>query len=478
MSSMPAIRNSPPRLPSAGIAVALAIAVFAASPIAASGEGSTIDFVSGPDATDLVCPSASVRPPQLPTTPEIPAAPQAQMPSLAELGDLARPVVRPQPPLDAARAPDFALLDGATGSPRRRSFAFWGDSHIAAGPFMGQLVQAIRDRGETVGPRFLPPTMGRSNVRLPIRAYCIGQSWSTALSYTAPDTLRTGPALANRSAPAGPDSFLWLDLRNADRQPTIRQLQIVYRPSELETELGVSVNDGVEQRIVLPSAGFDTAASSRILTIRGDALISTVKLHVETGYFVLFGFILDYEAPPRVIFDVFGLPSSEAVGWANADPNYLAQSLHGVSYDAVALEYGTNEGNVAHFDRDNYAASLTRALTNLRHVFPTASCLLIGPPDRGILVPPREARRTRPDLLHFAKIHQEIAAVQSEVAEKFGCVAWNWQDLMGGPGGSYGWAHNVPPLMGRDLTHMTSEGYKRTGAALATSLGWESPSTP
>ena len=43
---------------------------------------------------------------------------------------------------------------------------------------------------------------------------------------------------------------------------------------------------------------------------------------------------------------------------------------------------------------------------------------------------------------------------------------------MGGPGGSYGWALNMPPLMGRDLTHLSRDGYKRTGDALAHSLGW------
>ena len=65
--------------------------------------------------------------------------------------------------------------------------------------------------------------------------------------------------------------------------------------------------------------------------------------------------------------------------------------------------------------------------------------------------------------------------MQSEVGARLGCAAWNWQSLMGGPGGSYGWANHNPPLVGSDLTHLTGAGYKRTGEALARSLGWGSP---
>ena len=43
---------------------------------------------------------------------------------------------------------------------------------------------------------------------------------------------------------------------------------------------------------------------------------------------------------------------------------------------------------------------------------------------------------------------------------------------MGGPGGSYGWAHHKPALMAPDLTHMTPEGYRLTAEALLQSLGY------
>ena len=220
--------------------------------------------------------------------------------------------------------------------------------------------------------------------------------------------------------------------------------------------------------MALQSSG---APQSAFLTVGADAMISTIKMRVTRGQVVLQGFLLDYDKPPMVTFDVFGIPSSTARGWANADPAAIASALHGETYDAIGLEYGTNEGNDVKFDRDKYALGLTRALINLRQVFPHASCVLVGPPDRGILLE-RHGRPQEPDLLKYARIHQQIAEVQARVGAQYNCVAWNWQDFMGGPGGNYGWAYHDPALMGRDLTHMTMDGYKRTGQALATSLGW------
>jgi hypothetical protein len=49
---------------------------------------------------------------------------------------------------------------------------------------------------------------------------------------------------------------------------------------------------------------------------------------------------------------------------------------------------------------------------------------------------------------------------------------------MGGPGGSYGWAYAIPQLAGNDLTHLTPAGYRRSGLALARSLGWAGPFPP
>jgi lysophospholipase L1-like esterase len=436
--------------------------------LASPAFGQSATFVSGPSASDLNCPTEGMHAPH-PGGPRIPEPfGGTDMPTAEQLGLLSRTIIRDAPAIDPAKIPEFALRDGTANRPRR--IAVWGDSHVAAGPFMPTVAEAIRSNGITVGSHFLPPTMGRANVRLPtLHAYCIGHGWNTDLAFKAAGAIETGPALANRSAVAGPESYLWLDLRNAERQATLRQIRIVYRPAGA-TEIAFSVNDGPEQRATLAGSG-----ASETLALSGDALIATFKLRVTQGELVLQGFILDYDQPPLVTFDVFGLPSATAHGWANADPAALTQALHGDSYDAVVLEYGTNEGNTVRFDADKYAADLTRTLTNMRAVFPKASCVLVGPPDRGVLLSRGQAP---PDFLTFSRVHQQIEMAQAQIGAQFNCAAWNWQDLMGGPGGAYGWAYAIPQLAGNDLTHLTPAGYRRTGQALAKSLGWTGPFPP
>jgi lysophospholipase L1-like esterase len=440
----------------------LALALLALGGAAQSQQ--VLNFVSAPKVGELQCPGQTPSPAAAVATGRASAPAGNRAPSIRELGTLARTVIRAQPAIDPRTIPGLALQN--LQPPRR--IAIWGDSHVAAGPLAPTLLQALRASGVSVGARFLPPTMGRANIRLPqLRAACAGPGWDTEPSYAWPSLAFSGPALAQRSAQAGPDSYLWLDLRDAAGRAALNQVRIVYRAPG-GGALDIAVNDGPSQRALLPAS---SDGATQTLTLHGDAPVATVKLQVSEGRVLLYGFILDASIPPALTVDVFGLPSATVRGWANADPVYLRQALHGVNYDGVILEYGTNEGNAVDFDRRQYAALLTEALTRMRRVFPAASCLLVGPPDRGVL-PPARGWWSRPDLLKFARTHQQIEATQREVGRRFDCAIWSWQDLMGGPGGSYGWYYAAPPLMGQDLTHLSAAGYQQTGQALARSLGW------
>lgn len=407
---------------------------------------------------DLVCPhaSAAVNPPSSQPATSVSMVGN-HMPGDDDLGPLVRTVVREQPLLDPRTIPGFTLGG-------YHHIAFWGDSHIAGGPFMPTVIQALRARGLSVASSFLPPTMGRANVALPaLRAYCIGSGWTADIAYTSTTVRESGPALIDRVADAGADSYLWLDLRNSQRQADVSKVTLVYRATA-----GATVDYTVDDAQA-GSAPLTVSNDSQTLTIRGRGPISTIKLRVARGKVVLHGFMLDYTQRPDVSVDVFGLPSSTVRGWANIDPEYLARSLQGTRYDGVVLEYGTNEGAAPDFHADKYADTLTQALSHVRQLFPDASCVLVGPPDRGVLHSGNE--RPQP-LLMYGRIHQQIEGIQRQVGRRFGCSVWSWQGLMGGPGGSYGWAHAHPSMMGRDLIHLSPDGYRRAGTALAHSLNW------
>ena len=70
----------------------------------------------------------------------------------------------------------------------------------------------------------------------------------------------------------------------------------------------------------------------------------------------------------------------------------------------------------------------------------------------------------------FAKIHQETATIQRSVGRRYQCAFWNGQAARGGPGGAYRWLYKNPPLMARDLIHLTLPGYQQSARDFARDL--------
>ncbi len=396
-----------------------------------------------------------------------PPAPDDRLPAADELTaaaiDAGGPLPSP-PPLATDVRHAFALPPPG-GNPLR--VGVWGDSHVAAGFITDELAKHVEAQGLSVATRVLPASAGRPGVRLPVRQVC-KSGWQFQPAYSAPEQRQVGPALADlRSANAG--DYLWFDLRHHAERP-VRSVRIHYLPARAATTIGVRVDDGVEARIELSRREQGKVIPGE-LAVRASSSISTLKLRVLRGEAVLQGITLDYVSPSDVTIDVFGLPSATVGGWSNADAEYLRRSIDPDGYDAIILEYGTNEGAVGRFDASAYAAMLTASLRNLRQVFPDAACLLMGPTDRGVRMP-QGPRRGTVDFLRYSRIHQQIARLQGDVGAKFGCALWDWQRAMGGTGSIYSWARATPALAAPDLIHLTLAGYRRSAAALAQSLGW------
>lgn len=352
--------------------------------------------------------------------------------------------------------------------------ALWGDSHAAARFFSDALVEGLGYMPEAVQPGFIPPTMGLAGVRLPLRKTCQGPGWTRSLAYRAGGrVLGFGKGLA-RAGTEMADSYLWLDFRATNSPQGLRALDVRLSAPDgrgsPRTVLAVSVNDSPEEVVAIDRE------SDRVLQIRSDFPVMTVKMRLIAGQLMLDGLVPHHASAPALIMDTFGIPGATAKGWENIDPGFLRDEEAAQPYDVVLLEYGTNEGNDTRFAEGKYAASLRATLRNLRAVYPQAVCILIGPTDRGVLLK-RSAGRTkvvprRPgaDILAYSRKHRVIAEVQERVGREFDCLSWDWQAAMGGPGGAYRWLYQQPPLMSRDLIHLTALGYQKSGHLLAQKL--------
>jgi hypothetical protein len=467
----------------ASAAIAALVLLSSSAAVITASQSRTVSAVANPNVPELKCPAAPRAPQPAPkpaTTTEDPEV----VPTEEDLGDLAHPAPVPRPTVDPALVTGFSLkADDGTARPLR--IGIWGDSHMASGVFSGELAKMIAARGADVDTAYLPPTMGRSGVRLPIRKYCQATTWHLEPAYTSGSRgVLSGPSLVTlRSTKKA--AFLWLDFRRDGQPSRVVRIRVMYLPTAAASTIGVTVDSSEEQSVVLERtapASPDTRTAEIEVVTRGGAPISTLKLRVIAGTMALQGFLLSNSDPRPVTMDVFGLPSATMRGWTQVDPLYMKDALRGTSYDAVILEYGTNEGNAPNFDRDKYAASLAGSLENLRAVFPDSACLLIGPTDRGVRIRKPTTSRTRrrvtkpappPDLLKYARVHHEITEVQAEVGRKYNCASWDWQAFMGGPASMYSWVLSTPPLAARDLTHLTPTGYRQSADAVARALGWD-----
>lgn len=455
--------------------------------LACGANAQLVEFRSSGLAADLHCPAKR-------TTPRKPAS-------------VATPVEVMEPPapeeVELLPVPDLAPEQGlgfqgqnprVPGQPP--SIAFWGDSHLAAHFFGDELIRLSGLPRARVLPTFIPATMGRAGVRLPIRKSCLSQGWSYKHAYLAKEMGTQFPQSLSVSRNSTPGSYLWVDFRLSGQTPNLRGVDVLFQPSAGAEPLvlGVSIDDGGEQLVELDQAG------AGMLQLRTDQAMSVIRLRLVSGVLALEGFAPQYlESEPALRMDTFAIPGAMAKGWANVSSDYVLSRLGATRYDLVAFEYGTNEGNNKPFSAAAYAADLRQALSNMRRVFPDSSCVLIGPTDRGVLVKasrgkpakstknstkgkkgskpvkPQKARVVVParELLGYATIHQEIGALQRSIGREFSCAYWGWQDFMGGPGSAYRWLYRSPAWMARDLTHLTILGYQASARSFAESIHFQ-----
>lgn len=443
-------------------------------------------------APELVCAPrpAPPRPAPRPSDaaePEVPDAAwvQAQVQALALAQDNARDLVPDEThkPSAAERPQAPATFPGRwlapqPGQPLR--VALWGDSHLAAGFFSQELARLLALAPEQVNAARWPATVGRAGVRLPLRKSCASGLWRYESAHAdAAAAERSGPGLVSMVSAEPGASVAW-DLRSADGQPQRPQLQLLYEQGEAAVQLSVQVDGGAPQTVRLQGP-----PGPARLVLQASAPISTLRVTLLQGRWRWHAL----QSPPpegtRLQLDVFGVPGATVAGWKSAASDYNSAWWGARDHDLVVLAFGTNEGNVQPFDASAYAQTLGAAVAAWRAQFPLAACALIGPGDRGVLVPraPKRAKgaakakgatRAAPaDLLRFTRVHAQINALQRQVAQAQGCRFWSAQQAMGGAGSAYRWQAQQPAWMARDLIHFTVPGYQQLARLWAADMGWD-----
>ncbi len=174
----------------------------------------------------------------------------------------------------------------------------------------------------------------------------------------------------------------------------------------------------------------------------------------------LFGADLD-RTQVGVTYDALGINGARITNALAWDEAHTDEQIRHRDPALVVLAYGTNESGDTDVPIEAYERQLVDLLGRVARAAPSASCMLLGPPDRAIHT--REGWGTLPRLL-------DIVATQRRVARAAGCAFFDQLEAMGGPGTIAQWAEEPQPRAGRDRVHLTREGYSQLGNTVANEL--------
>jgi lysophospholipase L1-like esterase len=168
----------------------------------------------------------------------------------------------------------------------------------------------------------------------------------------------------------------------------------------------------------------------------------------------LFGWAADRNK--GVTYEALGINGAEAAVMFKWDEKMLASNLEHRNPALIVLAYGTNEAGSPNWDYENYERMFSALLARLRHDAPTASILVVGPPDRYY-------RQKRGPLQPLEKVGAIIAA-QREACRENGAAFWDTRARMGGKGSMRQWV--TAGLAQRDYVHFLGQGYRLLGNTL------------
>lgn len=168
----------------------------------------------------------------------------------------------------------------------------------------------------------------------------------------------------------------------------------------------------------------------------------------------LFGWVTEHGA--GVTYEPLGINGAQASIGARWDPSLFAAYVARRDPSLIVVAYGTNEAGHTIWNYDSYYAEFDALLKRIRAASPTASILVVGPPDRLSYLRKRGwTRAPRLDL---------VIQAQRDAAQANRAAFWDTHARMGGEGSMRTWVQ--AGLAGRDHVHFSSAGYRRLGETL------------
>lgn len=155
-----------------------------------------------------------------------------------------------------------------------------------------------------------------------------------------------------------------------------------------------------------------------------------------------------------VTYETLGINGAQASIILNWDDAVLESNIERRNPALIVLAYGTNEAGRKDWTLETYRDMYTQLIARLRHAAPTATILVVSPPDRFL--------HTRKGWVAMDQIDTVVEA-QRQAALATGCAFWDLRAKMGGKGSMRQWVQ--AGMAQYDYVHFTAAGYRIVGDA-------------
>jgi len=404
-----------------------------------------------------------------------------------------QPLPATQGYLDAPAGTLDALYSGLAVADRgdvggRVAMEFFGDSHTAGDSMTSRIRQTWQARFGDAGRGLVGagkvPT--KHYYQRDVR-YGKQGDWHAMVGGARGDTEPFGID-GMRVTGKGKGADLWVETcAECGAGKSVGQFEILYYAAPDHGILRYRVDDQPWQQLATKTAAIEPPHPARQVISVPDGPHKLTMEHGGGGVLDLFGVVME-RAKPGVIVDSLGVVGRRLGSLRSWDWSIIGEQLATRDPKLVVLQYGTNEADDPDLVLEDLARYYDETILRIRAAAPTASILILGPPDMGV----REAGKScdrmkaKPDQPVIPEcewrtpaVLPEIISVEHAAATRNHVAFFDTFAAMGGADHMEQWNEAEPKVAYKDRVHFTDIGYQHwadalSGALLAGYAEWRS----
>jgi len=262
---------------------------------------------------------------------------------------------------------------------------------------------------------------------------------------------------------------------------TTSQFELLYYVAPGRGAVKVRVDEGPWQTVDTRAKAIEPPHPARQVFAVPDGPHKLTIEHAGGGRVDLFGVALE-RGKPGVIVDNYGIVGRRLGSLRSWDWAIIGEQLATRDPRLVVIQYGTNEADDSTLVLEDLATFYDETITRIRAAAPTASIVILGPPDMGKreagkacdkMKPPRNGvdAGVIPECeWHTPGILRDIVAVQHAAATRNKVAFFDTFAALGGGEQMDLLAQATPPVAFRDHVHFTDLGYQRWADAFLGAL--------